>query len=625
MSRRRPFNRAPIAAALLIVLMTPVVRAQMGTDERVQALIGLARVKRDAGDAVAARRYFEEAARLRPLTSGERSEYLRILQTIEESQQRQQRRAHPTVTRKPVARPVARPAAPLPEQPRAQAAARASAPGSLPPDDDWLTRGIQRAVPESAFVPVALDLMRPPPPAVSIARVRADDAAPPPVIEPESAKADTAALKRRAEELSWSGEHTRAIEAYSVYLAEQPDDVNARRQQARVAGWAGRLEVAFRLYADLAARFPDSAVIGAERAAKSAFLTGRWQAAADAYREWIALEPENGEARFEFAQALRAAGHIAEADAALSELAGTSLHSMAPDAWARVQQEQRPGMALLVDTRAAVGYGGRRLLERQTEEGAFRATIGGASVDGSAGRATLRGADDSRRGYHALVHASSRISPSIELDARADVWDVWTNAHPSLEGTFQLRFRAADRWTLTGGFDRSLLFENLEVVDRRLSATGAVTGLRFDSPAAGLEIAAGWHQLSDGNQRRRSSVFYNRLVTERIRGLRALAWAEVLSFREASPFYYSPHAQIRLDVGAQYTHDFRLPQFQGDRINAVTGAYLIGADRDGVIYHHPSLRAAFELARGLAFELRADWIRSAVYNDRSVSFGVRIH
>ena len=49
------------------------------TNERFQALVGMARVKRDAGDLASARRYFEEARRVRSFDAAELGEYFWIL------------------------------------------------------------------------------------------------------------------------------------------------------------------------------------------------------------------------------------------------------------------------------------------------------------------------------------------------------------------------------------------------------------------------------------------------------------------------------------------------------------------------------------------------------------------
>jgi tetratricopeptide (TPR) repeat protein len=113
-----------------------------------------------------------------------------------------------------------------------------------------------------------------------------------------------AALKLRAEVLSWSGRHADAVKAYDVYLGQAPQDVEAKRQQARVLGWGGLFSEAKRRYASLVREYSGDARIAAEAAAKTAFYDGRWSAAAEAYQRWLALEPDNTEARFEHAESL---------------------------------------------------------------------------------------------------------------------------------------------------------------------------------------------------------------------------------------------------------------------------------------------------------------------------------
>ena len=61
-------------------------------------------------------------------------------------------------------------------------------------------------------------------------------------------------LRLRADVLSWSGRHAEAIRAYDAYLRQVPDDLGARRQQARVAGWAGLVGDARRMYTRVARR-----------------------------------------------------------------------------------------------------------------------------------------------------------------------------------------------------------------------------------------------------------------------------------------------------------------------------------------------------------------------------------
>ncbi len=66
---------------LLCLVAAPAFAGQngSGSDDPFQAALGLARVKRDAGDLKAARRYFEDARRLRPLDVSQLAEYFWVL------------------------------------------------------------------------------------------------------------------------------------------------------------------------------------------------------------------------------------------------------------------------------------------------------------------------------------------------------------------------------------------------------------------------------------------------------------------------------------------------------------------------------------------------------------------
>jgi predicted Zn-dependent protease len=67
--------------AIIVALLCAGATAPVTAQDRTQfdALVGLARVKRNAGDTAAARRYFDQAARLRPLDQAELAEYFWVL------------------------------------------------------------------------------------------------------------------------------------------------------------------------------------------------------------------------------------------------------------------------------------------------------------------------------------------------------------------------------------------------------------------------------------------------------------------------------------------------------------------------------------------------------------------
>jgi tetratricopeptide (TPR) repeat protein len=432
------------------------------------------------------------------------------------------------------------------------------------------------------------------------------------------------ALRFQADVLSWSGHHAEGIAAYEAYLLRQPEDLDAARQQARVMGWAGRYSESKRRYAQLIAAHPADKSLAAEAAAKSAFFDGRFLAAADAYGRWLVLEPDNGEAAFERAESLRAAGRTAQADIALRDVAASAHHQLASQAWDRVQATRQPGVAVLTESKSTNGYDGQRLLDVQGAGGSVNATFrnGLATVAGDASYVRLTGGTAAEHGFRVGASGSADVSASVNVRGQARVWSLDNGAGAMPEFLARIDWRAADRWIIGTGGDRSIMFENLDTVDRQLAATGAFGTARFDSPRTTLDANVGWHQLSDRNQRVRATMTYGHQLSERLPDVRMLVWAESLNFQDASPDYYSPAHQVRVDAGLQYTHDFRVPKFRQDIRKSVTLGYLAGTDRDGVFYQHPTVNATFGFANGLALVFRGDWIRSDVYNEQSVSLHI---
>jgi tetratricopeptide (TPR) repeat protein len=341
-----------------------------------------------------------------------------------------------------------------------------------------------------------------------------------------------AALKLRAEVLSWSGRHAEALTAYDRYLAAQPQDVAARRHQARVAGWGGQFSEAKRLYAALQAMRPDDAQIAAEVAAKAAFFDGRWRAAVDAYAHWIAVEPGDNEARFEYAEALRADGQMRAADAALHALQAENGHRLATAVLAREQAEREPAVTAIANQRSTNGYAGQRLLDLSEYGGALRTAFGQTgqtrfSVEGAGVRAA--GGDAASFGYRAGVVASTALSPALNLDGRASLWDFSSASHAVADLLVRAAWRPADRWTVSAGADQTPLFENMTTVDRGITASGLFASATFESPRANVDVRLAWQGLSDGNARERATVTVTGTPSERLRQVRVVGWFESLS------------------------------------------------------------------------------------------------
>lgn len=111
---------------------------------------------------------------------------------------------------------------------------------------------------------------------------------------------NAAALAERADVLSWQERYTEAIAGYDAALALRFDPEVAR-QKARVLGWWKKFGRALTTYDDA---FTQSGLeaIALERKAKQAFWN-RWVLTSlKRYRELLAIEPKNVEARFDLGQ-----------------------------------------------------------------------------------------------------------------------------------------------------------------------------------------------------------------------------------------------------------------------------------------------------------------------------------
>ena len=434
------------------------------------------------------------------------------------------------------------------------------------------------------------------------------------------------ALRLRADVLSWAGRHAEAVLAYDTYLTVAAGDLEARRQQARVLGWSGRYTEAVRLYDEMRAAHPGDRSLAAEAAAKRAFFAGRWRAAAGAYLAWLEIEPRNGEACFELAEALRAAGDDGAADAALATLEAATGHRLAAIARERARLNRRPSMAFSSDRRASEGYDGARLLELQREGGALGFTLGSAgqtTIVFDGGRVRADGGTETRAGSAFTTRIATNVRPGVQLYGHAASWHLGSQG-PLVELRAGAGWRPRDLWTLDLGMERTAVFENVATVDDGLTGTGPFGGLRFNGRSSSIELRGSRQALSDGNSRFRMSLSARHALSGVLQRVRVLAWAEELTYRRSAAGYFSPSHFLRVDGGLEYAHPLRQARFQGDGPGEAVFGYLVGTDNRGALYHHPRARLALELRRGLTLDARGGWIRSGSYDETSFAIGLRI-
>ena len=365
--------------------------------------------------------------------------------------------------------------------------------------------------------------------------------------------------------------------------------------------------------------------VAAEANAKEAFFDQRWRSAVEYYDSWIAVEPSNSEARFERAAALRSAGQTTASDLALQDLVSDTGHRLAAAALARNFDVHRPVFAYSTSATSARGFEGQRLLNLRREGGSVDLSIGGhprlkvgASVD------QVRASSDVRtiNGYRGGVQAAYLFGPHLTVDARAGVWVFNSNA------TFEAQalgvWNATDRLNLQGGVNLEPVQENLTTVERGLTAAGPFAQVRAASPNTTIELRGAWQSLSDGNDRTRFTASASRIISERLRGLRLVGWAETLQYGNVSSLYFSPSRFVRVDGGLEYTHLVEKPRFGGDRQKSLQVSFMEGTDNHGVLYHHPSVAAGIELSRRFTINGTASMLRSATYQDSVVAVDIRV-
>jgi tetratricopeptide (TPR) repeat protein len=437
-----------------------------------------------------------------------------------------------------------------------------------------------------------------------------------------------AAMRLKADVLSWAGQYGAALTSFDVYIGRAPQDIDAWRQRARVAGWAGDYARSGALYQRALVAFPGHAALAAEVAAKTSFFGGRWRSAVPGYERWLAIEPDNREARFELAEARRSLGDVDAADATLRELAlRPEGHRLAEAAARRAEETSRPAAAAVVEVRNARGYGGHRMLETSFQGVAVGNAWGhndatAASLD--AGRVTFRAAGESLSGTRLAFAAGRRVNPRVRLDVAFERLDVDGSSGALTSGGFAGQWTVADLWTLSAGADRRPFFERIGAIRERLAGTGAFADVRFESHTGSFDLQVRGEHLSDDNARTQVTVSATRRVSQRLGGLQGVVWGERLGYRDRASTYFSPSAFVHVDAGLEYGWAIRRPRFRGDREQMISFGYLVGVDSRHATYQQPTLRASFELMAGLTLEGRAGRIASADYHETTASVAITV-
>jgi tetratricopeptide (TPR) repeat protein len=433
------------------------------------------------------------------------------------------------------------------------------------------------------------------------------------------------ALRISAQTLAWSGRHDDAISAYGRYLALAPDDVEASRERARVAGWAQRFELANRLYGELATRFPENQAVAAEGRAKRLLYAARWLDAVDAYNAWLDVDPGNEEALFDLAETLTASRNLDGARGVYGSLASREHPNViAAIAERRLARGARPAVAAVAGSTSSDGYAGQRLLDRSTTGVQVTLPLFGMTdqhVRALAGRTSLRDGRTGIRGQMGRLELQAvpsdwlQVGGSVELTRAGTVVRTW-------DAAFDVRARVAERVRIDAGVSRATVWENMAAVTGGVAPWGPRGAVSFSAPDTFVEVRAA--QAVTGTNRRvtAGASFSQRLVRGRSE-IRVLAAAEQTAWRHTDPRFFSPGSFLRLDVGPEWQYAVHVPRFRADRRDYISLSYLAGTDRQGTIYHQPRARLSLQFGPA-AFDADTSWVQSVVFKSSDVRFTFRV-
>jgi tetratricopeptide (TPR) repeat protein len=431
-------------------------------------------------------------------------------------------------------------------------------------------------------------------------------------------------LRLHAQLLGWNGYHNASLKAYDRYLSLVPDDREARREQARVAGWAQQFERADRLYLEIFTRFPGDQAARAEAEAKRLFFASRWREAEHAYQKWLDVEPLNEEAAFEYAETLVAQGRLSEAREAYNTLAGRPRpHQVASLARRTLDERADPSVSVMGLVTSSRGYGGSRMLD--TSE--------------IVGRVAMPVLDDSRQVIDVSASSLQFADPMVHVSAyRMGASALTTKRWGSVAGSASLvrgeqdvsywEGRAQAAVKVKHDLDvhlslaRAPLLENMTTVRANLTVWGPSVTVLFASPDTELAGSAGVVWAPD-NAQRTAGVSLRQRLHRGASDLRVVLGVNYSDWDRFDPRFFSPQQFVRADAGAEWTRWLRAPRFRLDRRSSMMLRYLIGTDSNGELYHQPAGRLSLEHRR-MALDADAGWIVSPVYRSLSLRLGMRL-
>ena len=464
-----------------------------------------------------------------------------------------------------------------------------------------------------------------------------------------------------------------AREQYKLLMAADPSSVLARREYARAMYWDHRYDEAFEAYdqvinAELGGLTPidgtgdgeasSSANSGLDYEAALVIATNvanekeakelkeyRPRKAEDAYRDLIAAEPGNFEARFDLAQLYHLRGKTADAIEQYEEIIRLSpLHREAPIALARARTSQNPRLLTSLHFEDARGREG--LYNMKTTDYALRYEhpIGDADefVGGGYGWRRLDPKEGGSPLLGNILYMNGRKklgdSTAIYADLQLPSWDEDDRLSSRLNYSVGLTHENYSGLRIGARLFDEYVADNFKTLDIDLHRTGFRVELGYKANRAlDYGLSAALVDYSDQNTRYEVNAYGSYLLSFAPRQLQLLAKADLTGFDEDNDGivapdlnsldhpYFAPSGYALFSGIAEWKHWLNEDYFIGANDFWYSVGLRASVDDQSETFQEFWLGVHYDFTRWARFEVRTQALSSSVLDTSATTALFHLH
>jgi tetratricopeptide (TPR) repeat protein len=434
--------------------------------------------------------------------------------------------------------------------------------------------------------------------------------------------------------ISWKKDYRAALEKYDELIAKHDDWPVPAREKGRVLGWARRYRASLEQLDIAAKAFPDSPGIALEREAKASYYDMHYIRALEAYDKWLAVEPEDFEALFEYAQIRSTRKEWSHAFVAYRMiLEQEPSHFRAEQAAAKVEFESKhPRLNIAIE--AVDAESESRDVDRDSLSADTSLSVPilqHVLIGGGYGYSHFSFEDSTSLDHEVtfVTGALQNLPLDTEVRGRIGRGELEGSDDSETLGHAEISTHPVDLVSLTAGWSSDRVVDNSQVIESELLKDAYA--LRIDLlPTRSLSLGADVEDayLSDYNDRFEWGVDF---VWHALHGRRDLSLAfrhEEYEYDQQSPLYFSPDSFYSDQLSLQWQHFFgKTELFWGSASRFYVLRYTYTVDSNEEVGH--GFHAGVDWNWNARFHTTLSWSGtsyedSSVYEDNRIGLHARL-